>query len=239
MRRQSRLLWRLALLGSIGLLLAGCATDTAQLDRALLANNNPAAHSSDLTAHYLIHSPDVLEVLIVGRPDGTGRYTVNPDGRIQLGGGDFPRVDGRTIPEIEQLLALHTGVSASRVQVHVAEYNSQHLYILSEVPGLQRVVPYQGPETIVDLLQRVGGVTQRGAPRDIQVLRSNVADGRSPEVFHVDLEAILLKQDQRTNVTLESFDQIYIGQSRGSSALTCIPPWLQPVVQKCCGMGRS
>jgi protein involved in polysaccharide export with SLBB domain len=239
MRRQSRLLWRLSLLGTIWFLVSGCATHTAQLDRALLADNNPAAHGNDLAVHYVVHSPDVLDVFIAGRPDWTGRYAVSPDGRIQLGGVDFPRVDGRTTPEIEQLLALHSGVSASQIQVHVAEYRSQHVYILSEVPGLQRVVPYQGPETIVDLLQRVGGVPLRGAPRDIQVLRSHVADGTSPEVFHVDLEAILLKQDQRTNVTLESFDQIYIGQSRSSCVLTCVPPWLQSIIQQCCGMGRS
>lgn len=237
MRRQGRSLWRLTLAGTLVALAAGCATDSA-LDRALLAERNPASHGADYAARYVVRSPDVLDVTVTGRPDWSGLRPVNADGRIALG-DEFPRVDGRTLPEIAQLIARQCGVAASEVQVTVAEYRSQHLYILSEAPGLEKVVAYQGPETIIDVLQRAGGVPKGGAPRDIQVVRAHVADGTSPEVFHVDLDAILLKHDPRTNMTVESFDQIYIGETRGSNVLTCIPPVLRPLFRKVCGMGRD
>jgi protein involved in polysaccharide export with SLBB domain len=239
MPRLCRSLWRLTCLGPLLALAGGCVADSAQLDRALLADRNPAAHNNDFPARYLVRSPDVLDITIPGRPDWSGPHPVNPDGRVLLDDREFPRVEGRTVQEIEKLLADHSGVPAAQITVVVTAYNSQHLYILSEAPGVQRVVAYQGPETIVDLLQRVGGMTNAGAPRDVQVVRSHVADGTSPEVFHVDLEAILLKQDQRTNLTLESFDQIYIGETRGSCFLSCVPPVLRPLFRKWCGMGRT
>jgi protein involved in polysaccharide export with SLBB domain len=239
MPRPGRSLWWLALLGAVVALAGGCAGDSAQLNRALLADRNPTAHGGDLPAHYHVYSPDVLAISIPCRPDWCGRHAVQPDGRIDLGNIEFPRVDGHTAPEICQLLADKCGVPNSQVHVDVAEYKSQRLYVQSEAPGLPQVVAYQGPETIVDFLQRVGGISQRGAPHDIQVVRSHVADGGSPEVFHVDLEEILVKQDQRSNVALESFDQIYIGQTRGSCFLTCVPPWLRPLCRKFCGVSRD
>jgi polysaccharide biosynthesis/export protein len=238
MPRPGRLLWRLILLGSITAPLVGCVTDNIQLNRALLADHS-YGHVGDRTTQYFVYSPDVLEINIPCRSAWCGLHPVHPDGRIALDGVEYPRVDGRTVLEIEQLLAEKCGVPVAQVQAAVVEHNSQHLYVQSEAPGLPRVVPYEGPETIVEFLQRVGGVSPRGAPRDIQVVRSHVADGRSPEVFHVDLAGILLKQDERTNVTLESFDQIYIGQSRGSRFLTCVPPWLRPFFNKICGVSRN
>lgn len=236
MPRPGRSLWRLTLLGPILALGVGCATDAAQLNRALLADQTFAAHAADRCLHYVVYAPDVLEIDIPGRPDWSGLHPVTPDGRISLGGTEYPRVDGRTLSDIAHLLSAKAAIPATQIHVSVVEYNSQHLYVQSEAPGLSQVVAYQGPETIVEFLRRVGGISQRGAPHDIEVVRSHVADGCSPEVFHVDLEAILLKQDQRTNVVLASFDQIYIGQSRGSCVLTCVPPWLRPCFQRLCGV---
>jgi len=238
MPRPGGSLWRLSLAGLLAALAAGCVADSAALDRALLADRNPACHGTDCAARYVVRCPDVLDVTVAGRPECSGRRPVNADGRIAVG-GEFPRVDGRTVAEIAQLVARQCGVPVAQVQVAVAEYRSQRLYILSEAPGLEKVVEYQGPETIVDVLQRAGGVPRGGAARDIQVVRAHVADGASPEVFHVDLDAILLKGDLRTNMTVESFDQIYIGETRGSNVLTCIPPVLRPLFRKVCGMGRD
>jgi protein involved in polysaccharide export with SLBB domain len=124
------------------------------------------------------------------------------------------------------------------VRVRVAEFNSQQLYLFGEVAGLQRAVAYQGPETVLDLLQRVGGITPGASLGDIEVVRTHVADGKAPEVFHVDLAAIVLKHDQHSNPRLEPFDQVYVGQSRRSSLTCSLPPWVRPVYKRVCGMSR-
>jgi polysaccharide biosynthesis/export protein len=216
----------------------GCATGPKCLDKALLVNRDPAAHGSNPMQQYLIHCPDVLEIMVQGRPEWSGLRGVNADGRIGLTDDLTVRVDGQTPAEITAALEQLAYAPAGEVVVRVAEFSSQQLYVLSDAPGLQRVVPYRGPETVVDVLQRVGGLSSQCAPAEIQVVRAHVADGTPPEVFHVDLAAILLKQDQRTNIILQSFDQIYIGQSRQSAVLSCCPPWLKPLYKCLCGIGR-
>ena len=99
-------------------------------------------------------------------------------------------------------------------------------------------MPYQGPETVLDLLQRVGGLSPSAAPTDVQVVRAHVADGKTPEVFHVDLAAIVVKHDQQSNVRLLPFDQVYVGQSRRSTYVPALPPWLRPLYHALCGMWR-
>jgi protein involved in polysaccharide export with SLBB domain len=213
--------WRArALAVSLLALLSGCAS---HLDRALLADHNPAAHQARPDVDYCIHCPDVLEVIL---PHWKGEVSVGPDGRVTVEGLSV-RVDGETQADATRQIAAHLGTDASAVRVRVVGFNSQQLYVHGEVVGLQRAVAYRGSETVIDLLQRVGGIAPGAAPGDIQVVRSHVADGRPPEVFHVKLEEILKRGDQSTNVSLQPFDQIYIGQSRRDCVACCLPPWLR------------
>src|SRR5205807_5024264 len=105
----------------------------------------------------------------------SGQQPVGSDGRIALGEAGRARVDGLTPPEIARQVAQKAGVPAGRVSVFVAAYNSQQLYVYGAVPGEERAVPYQGPETILDLLQRVGGLTPGSSPTDVEVARAHVA----------------------------------------------------------------
>src|SRR5262249_10321954 len=85
---------------------------------------------------------------------------------------------------------------------------------------------------------RVGGITSGASAGDIQVIRAQVAEGKPPEVFDVNLEAILLKNDQETNVKLRPFDQVHVGQRRTCSIQKCLPPWMRPLFAKMCGLSR-
>jgi polysaccharide export outer membrane protein len=122
------------------------------------------------------------------------------------------------------------------VRVRVIEYNSQQIFLIGQVAGSQRVVPYEGSQTVVDLLHRIGGLTAGAAPEDVYVVRSRLAEGKRPEVFRVDLRAILLNNDPSTNITLQPLDQIFVGESRQCSFEKCIPPWLRPLYETFCGM---
>jgi protein involved in polysaccharide export with SLBB domain len=211
---------------------AGCAADRTRLEHALLADRDPAAHGADVEGRYVVHCPDAIKV----DPGDGAACVIAADGRIALPDGDRLHVDGLSAAEIAQAAAAHLGLTAEQVHVQVVGYNSQQIYLFGEVAGKERAVPYEGPETVLDLLQRVGGFAPGAAVRDVQVVRSHVADGSSPELFQVDLEAILLRHDQKTNIRLEPFDQVYIGQSRRSSLRSCFPPWLRPLYEKLCGI---
>jgi protein involved in polysaccharide export with SLBB domain len=218
-------------------LLSGCG-QVPGLDRALLADRDPAAHRGDLTSHYIIHCPDVLTFEVEGRPDCAGERVVGSDGRVRLLPDVAMRVDGLTVPQVEAVASSRLNVPPERVHLTISAYNSQQVYLFGEVSGLQQAVPYRGPETVLELLQRAGGVTSGAAPRDVQVVRAHVADGKAPEVFQVDLAAIVLQHDQGSNLTLEPFDKVYIGQTRQCKLSKCLPPWLRALYEEFWDMRR-
>ncbi|MFQ3652409.1 MAG: hypothetical protein SNJ75_19005, partial [Gemmataceae bacterium] len=101
----------------------------------------------------------------------------------------------------------------------------------------QRAVPYRGPETVVEFLQRVGGL--EGADLDeVTVVRAHVAEGLAPEVFEVDLEAILLKKDAQTNIRLAPFDRVYLAQTHRWRLHRCLPPWMRSLTDRLHGRRR-
>jgi protein involved in polysaccharide export with SLBB domain len=188
---------------------------------------------------YLVHCPDVLALRVTNRRDLTGTRTVGPDGRIDLGPYGRLRVQGRSTAECARLIAREAGIAPARVRVQVAEYRSQQIYLFGQVNGLQRAVPYQGPETVLDLLQRTGGITKGAAPNDVFVVRSHIADNRRPEAYHIHLHDILVNQNQNTNLRLQPFDQVYIGQTRSSSLSKSIPAAFRPLYNALCGIRPS
>src|SRR4051794_37424385 len=110
------------LLGAALVALAGCATTEAQLEKTLLADRHPTAHTNDLDARYTVRCPDVLELHVSGRTGSTGPYPVGPDGRITLSAGRVLRVDGLTAPEIATAVARRMGVAEDQVRIRVAEF---------------------------------------------------------------------------------------------------------------------
>jgi protein involved in polysaccharide export with SLBB domain len=208
-------------------LLAGCAGNRGQIEQALLAHRPPPAHSHQVAALYQARCPDLLQVEIADLPRHTGPHRIGADGRIDLGDAGRPQVEGETTPDILRTVAESVGVPAEQVHVSVVEYNSQYIYLFCQAPDSQRVVPYQGPESVLDLLHRAGGLPAGSAVGDITIVRPHVAEGKTPEVFHIDLAAIVLRKDPETNILLEPFDQVHIGQSRRARFHDCLPPWLR------------
>ena len=59
-------------------------------------------------------------------------------------------------------------------------------------------------------------------------LRAGVAEDRKPEVYRVDLRAILFLDDPRTNIVVQPRDQVFVGERPLFSLERCIAPWLRP-----------
>src|SRR4051794_15060559 len=94
-RGRARRSWRRTAVLAIGLgLAAGCASDDAFVERALKPPADPPAHAAELASHYVIHCPDVVAVTVQGPGRWSGPRTVGSDGRIDLGEGVRPRVEG-------------------------------------------------------------------------------------------------------------------------------------------------
>jgi protein involved in polysaccharide export with SLBB domain len=209
---------------------------SSSLDRAVGSGARTVAQNTETAETYCLHCPDVVDVKVDGRPDWSGKRAVGPDGRIDLHAGDRVRIEGRTPSDSIRLVAAEAEVKPYQVQVQVAEFNSQQIYLFGPGVGVQRAAPYHGPETVVEFLQRTGAVTAGAAPDNIYVVRPRIAEGQQPEVFPVQLRPILSKKDQQSNIRLQPYDQVYIGETRKSSIARCIAPCLRPLYDLVCGL---
>jgi protein involved in polysaccharide export with SLBB domain len=224
----------------IGLLLclvAGCATAAnPRVGPSPLTDRPPTARSEAGVGPYRIGCPDVLEVTAEGAPWLNGRYVVGPDGRIDLGNLGRPRVDGETVTDAAAAIAARASVRPAAVRVAVLSYRSQQVYLVGEVRGLQRAVPYEGPERVVELLQRVGGLTPGAALGDVYLIRPHLTEAKPPEVLRVDVPAIITKHEQATNYIVQPFDQINVGETRPSMLSRSLPPFILPLYDSLFGL---
>lgn len=230
-----RVRWILVLLPWI---VAGCAVVHPPVDSVMKGKHRTAGEDPKVTVAYTVACPDVLELTIAGHGELSGLQPIGVDGRISLGALGRLRVDGESVQEVNQDIAKVTGTPPAEIQVKVADYRSQEVFVFGQVAGAQRAVAYRGPETVHALLERIGGITPGASPCDVYVVRSRIPEGHRPEVFHVDLRAIVIDHDLQTDVRLAPFDQIYVGQNRRSTVEKCVPPCLQPVYELFCGLYR-
>lgn len=220
-------------MGRVGLLslifiLAGCRCPRNAVCEALKSRPAPPSNGEAIAQGYRVGCPDILGLVVAGRTDLSGPRTVRANGCIDLGDGRGVRVEGLRPPEIEAELAALLGLERSAVEVRIDEFRSQHVYVFGQVAGQQRAVPYQGPETVVDLLHRAGGLTPGSAAAEVRVVRYAGLIQDDPEVFPVNLRAILIDGDARSNITIQPFDQIYVPETKESRVGKCVPPALRP-----------
>ena len=213
--------------------LAGCATNPnrATVEKNIMTDRGSEAQRQALDENYRVGCPDVLQIRAEDRREFDGQYVVGPNGRVKLGRYGEIRAEGRTLPEIARVVAEAIGSSPEKVRVRVVEFCSRHLVLIGEVVGRHRTIPYQGRETVLEVLQRSGGITQGAEPTEIYVLRSHIGDLQRPEVFHVDLQSIVLNKNHASNIQVLPYDQIHVGETRQARVEKCIPPWLRPVYE--------
>jgi len=221
------------------LTLAGCA-DCKFLQKACPSPRDPnaAAEKPAPDAAYRIGCPDVLEVAFIDYPDRDALCAVDLDGRLPLGDdlSKCSRVEGRTLDDVRAELARLTGVPPERVTVRLAAPRSSRVYLHGPIRGRSRVVPYQGPEPVIDFLKRVGGLPPGSKLNEVYVVRPNVAIGGQTEVFRVDVPAVLIDGDMTTNVPLKPSDEVYVGETKRSVFARMLPDWLGPAYRRFAGL---
>jgi protein involved in polysaccharide export with SLBB domain len=224
--------WKLSAGWLIALPMLVCAPGCAK-DRTLVDQNLQSSQGDDgaVVRTYRVACPDVIELQILQRPEFDGLYEIGADGRINLGDYGNLRIEGRTLPEVAKVISEETGSIPISVRVKMREYRSQHVVLIGEVNGAQRSIAYRGPETVLELLQRIGGITHDGAQDDVYVVRPHVGDNQRPEVFHVDLHAIIVNGDNKTNLRMQPFDQVFVGESRRAKIEKAIPLWVRWLYQ--------
>jgi protein involved in polysaccharide export with SLBB domain len=178
----------------------------------------------------------VLEIVFLDHPDWDVFAAVDLDGRLPLATTGSPRVEGRTLEDIRIEVAALASVHPDRVEVHLAAARSSRVYVHGPIRGHTRIIPYQGPEPVIDFLKRVGGLPPGSKLSEVYVVRPNVAAGKRPEVFRVDVASVLLDNDTKTNVALKPSDEVYVGETKRSVLARILPGWLEPAYRRFTGL---
>ncbi len=221
----------------LALVAAGCS-NTQFLRQNCPTPTDPkaAGEAPHPSAAYLVSCPDVLEIEFRDRPDWDATVVVDVDGRLPLEQPGNPRVEGLTLDQIRADLAALAGCPPDRVRVSLAAARSGHVVVYGPIRGRARTVPYQGPEPVLSFLTRVGGLPPGSKLNQVYVIRPNVAAASRPQVFRVDVAAVLVDGDPRTNVTLQPDDQVYVGETKRSSLSRLMPDWLGTAYRRMTGL---
>jgi polysaccharide export outer membrane protein len=180
-----------------------------------------AATASAAPPEYRLGPHDVIEVLVWGQPDLSGKYTVRTDGAFE-----FPLIGdvkggGLTVAEIEANLRKRLGegfLTSPQVTAKVIEFKSQQVFVSGEV-GRQGAVPLSGTLTLLEALFQAGGAANT-AGGEVVVLRrtGNAEPVNGPLVAGQpgveELARVALDELQagraRENIVLHDGDTIFI-----------------------------
>jgi LSD1 subclass zinc finger protein len=177
---------------------------------------------------YALASPDIVEVTFAGRTDQTQSARVDPDGCIRLRNLSPIHVEGETPSDAAADIAVSMNLRPENIHVEVIEYDSRQLSLFGQVNGGPRVVEYRGPETVVDVLSRTGGLSPNAATNEVYIVRAQMTEGMPAEVLKVDLQAIR-QGDGRTNFRVQPLDEIYVGEMPRARIGRAIPSLLKPL----------
>lgn len=159
---------------------------------------------------YRVAAGDVLRLEFPGEPQALVA-PVDIDGRIHIDDRTPIDVDGRTIQEIESLLSIYRPA-----RVEVADYASQVVHLSGVFgKGAPKAVGYQGPETVQQLIARVGCKECIHGYR-VRVVRAGAKVGGQPEIFSLEFDEDGVNRNPNEQpLYLRPGDYVYVEKNVG------------------------
>ena len=154
---------------------------------------------------FLLGSEDVLEITVWGYPDLTRVVTVRPDGQVAVPLAGTVPAAGRSVERLTQDLtrAFAKYIINPQVTVIVKEFRKMRISVLGQVtkPGTYTLPP---GTRILDAISAASGVTDNAALNQAQLVRA------TGDTQPLSLDGLLVQQDMRQNLILESGDTLII-----------------------------
>ena len=205
-----------ALLGALAL--SACVTPQSEQDRnldgpisgtAAVERQNPGD-----VPRYIVGPSDQLQVFVWQAPELTTNVVVRPDGRISTPLVEDMLAAGKTPTELADDIetALRQYVKSPEVTVIVENpVGTQQVRIIGEVQQ-DAAIPFEANMTILDVMLRVGGLTEFAAGNRTKLIRNQ---GTSTEqTYRVRLSDLMRRGDVTANVPVQPGDVIIVPQSR-------------------------
>jgi polysaccharide biosynthesis/export protein len=212
--------------------LTGCASHQKELrqlykDRQASGLVPPSHHEDEYAPAY----PDRLKLEFTTHPQWNGLYPITVDGRIALAGYAI-LIENLPIGQLRISLADFLKISPEEMKITVAQHYSRVVIVHGAITGGTRHVDYQGPESVMDVLSRMGGLSEDADLRRISLVRSNIAQGTKQQIFDINLEKLLKTGELEENLTIQPNDEIYIAENRRANLAKILPPFMMPVYNK-------
>ena len=205
--------------GSFGKKLCGLLAGTVVLIGLAACAGNPELPTADFAAKteaplYRIGPLDSLEIFVWRNDDLSRSVTVRPDGRITVPLVEDLYVTDRTptelAREIEKALAVY--IQNPLVTVMVNGFNGpfdQQIRVLGEAQQ-PLAIPFQADMTLLDVMIRVGGVTEFADGDNATLVR--LSDGEVRE-YRVRIDSLVRDGDISANIAMLPGDVLIIPES--------------------------
>ncbi|MCH8036076.1 MAG: polysaccharide biosynthesis/export family protein [Proteobacteria bacterium] len=205
--------------GSFGKKLCGLLAGTVVLIGLAACAGNPELPTADFAAKteaplYRIGPLDSLEIFVWRNDDLSRSVTVRPDGRITVPLVEDLYVTDRTptelAREIEKALAVY--IQNPLVTVMVNGFNGpfdQQIRVLGEAQQ-PLAIPFQADMTLLDVMIRVGGVTEFADGDNATLVR--LSDGEMRE-YRVRIDSLVRDGDISANIAMLPGDVLIIPES--------------------------
>jgi polysaccharide export outer membrane protein len=180
-------------------------------EQALYTEPAPAA-APPVHQDYRLGPGDVINIIVWDHPELTipaGEFrsaeqsgtVISEDGTIYFPYAGVIQVAGLTVVQLRALLTekLSSTIENVQLEVRVAAYRSQRVYVVGEVnqPGIVPITDV--PMTVVEAINRAGGFSEQADRRNITLTRGDSTQ-------RIDLLALYENGDISQNVQLRSSD---------------------------------
>jgi polysaccharide export outer membrane protein len=193
-------------------LICGCAavTPTPNQDAALTMEDlEPAGAPAPI--HFTLGPGDELDITVWNIPELNQTVKVDPGGEISVPMAGVISLTGKSITELAETLerSYREFYVDPDVTVSVRTNRSNKVSVLGEVrePGVFAV---DKDTRLMEALAMAGDITERAEPRTVALIRGDLD---SPQIYLLDVKALISDGDMRQNMLLQRGDVLYVPRS--------------------------
>lgn len=199
-----------------------------------------------ISPNYRVGAQDMIEITIFGHPELSRSVRVSEEGKIPFPYIGEIEINGFTRLEIEKKMKTAIDeilLQDAQVTVFIKEFHSQKVSLLGAVVK-QDQYQLNGPETLLSLISKAGGITE-SAGEDIIVIRQ--LPDKTTRSLKISIHDLILIGDPALDIPLQANDIInvpkdelvkiyFVGEVTTTGTLEVkrskIPTLLQAIIQQ-------